>query len=146
MMFIEFSVHTLLILYSLCFQIQVIAGGKLMLENRLPYLCGGTFFVLLLRSLRKVHSKIGIKLYSSEGYTQTALIVALIKLFDSNYRAPKGTSLSTNTKGQSLLNRKRAALPVLWWRFLCVMFKCSVPIRGRKAIYREKERRVLDGQ
>lgn len=97
MMFIEFSVHTLLILYSLCFQIQVIAGGKLMLENRLPYLCGGTFFVLLLRSLRKVHSKIGIKLYSSEGYTQTSLIVALIKLFDSNYRAPKGTSLSTNT-------------------------------------------------
>lgn len=61
-----------------------------------PRLCGGTFFVLLLRAKRSRVKK-EIRQFGNGGVTNPELLKSLILLFDPDYTAPKGTSLETNT-------------------------------------------------
>lgn len=66
-----------------------------MAEN-IPYLCGGTFFVLLLRAKRS-RAKKEIQRYGSRGVTNPELLKSLVMLFDPDYIDLEGSSLSTNT-------------------------------------------------
>ena len=68
-----------------------------MIKEQIPYLCRGTFFVLLLRSKRKSSSKKDLRIYGSDGCNNTALMTALIMMFDPKYQVLAGSSLETNT-------------------------------------------------
>lgn len=61
-----------------------------------PRLCGGTFFVLLLRAKRS-RTKKEIQQFGNGSITNPELLKALILFFDPDYTAPFGTSLKTNT-------------------------------------------------
>lgn len=61
-----------------------------------PRLCGGTFFVLLLRA-KRTRAKKEIQKFGNGGVTNPELLKSLILFFDPDYIATAGTSLETNT-------------------------------------------------
>lgn len=67
-----------------------------MITTDKPRLCGGTFFVLLLRAKRK-RSKKEIKEFGNGSVTNPELLKSLIQFIDPDYIAPAGTTLITNT-------------------------------------------------
>lgn len=67
-----------------------------MINTDKPRLCGGTFFVLLLRAKRS-RTKKEIQKFGNGGVTNPELLKSLILFFDPDYIAPAGTSLETNT-------------------------------------------------
>ncbi|RLK63555.1 hypothetical protein D3H64_03775 [Atopobacter sp. AH10] len=66
------------------------------MKNSYPRLCGGTFFVLLLRA-KRTKAKKDIRKYSANGITNPEFLKGLITIFDSSYYEPSGSSLETNT-------------------------------------------------
>ena len=68
----------------------------MVMAEMIPYLCGGTFFVLLLRTKRN-RAKKEIQKYGSGGVTNPELLKSLVMLFDPDYVELEGSSLSTNT-------------------------------------------------
>ena len=67
-----------------------------MIHTDKPRLCGGTFFVLLLRA-KRTRAKKEIQKVGNGGVTNPELLKSLILFFDPDYIAPVGTSLETNT-------------------------------------------------
>lgn len=68
-----------------------------MINTNAPCLCGGTFFVLLLRAKRKSRTKKQLQQYGSDGLTNPAFMEHLIKLFNSDYYKPCGDTLENRT-------------------------------------------------
>lgn len=67
-----------------------------MINTDKPRLCGGTFFVLMLRA-KRTRVKKEIQKFGNGGVTNPELLKSLILFFDPEYIAPAGTSLETNT-------------------------------------------------
>lgn len=67
-----------------------------MINTEKPRLCGGTFFVLLLRA-KRTKAKKEIQKFGNGGVTNPELLKSLIMFFDPDYIAPAGSSLETNT-------------------------------------------------
>lgn len=61
------------------------------------YLCGGTFFVLLLREKRTGKTKKELQNFGSDSLSNTDLMASLIRLFDNTYKKPIGSSLDNRT-------------------------------------------------
>lgn len=68
-----------------------------MMNTNTPRLCGGTFFVLLLREKRKSRTKKQLQNFGSDGLTNVALMEHLIRLFDNTFTRPAGDSLDNRT-------------------------------------------------
>lgn len=68
-----------------------------MMNTNTPRLCGGTFFVLLLREKRKNRTKKQLQNFGSDGLTNVALMEHLIQLFDDTFMKPSGDSLDNRT-------------------------------------------------
>lgn len=68
-----------------------------MMNTNTPRLCGGTFFVLLLREKRKSRTKKQLQNFGSDGLTNVALMEHLIQLFDDTFMKPSGDSLDNRT-------------------------------------------------
>ena len=67
-----------------------------MITTDKPRLCGGTFFVLLLRA-KRTRAKKEIHKFGNGGVTNPELLKSLVLFFDPDYIAPTGSSLETNT-------------------------------------------------
>lgn len=68
-----------------------------MMNTDTPRLCGGTFFVLLLREKRKNRTKKQLQNFGSDGLTNVALMEHLIRLFDDTFMKPSGDSMDNRT-------------------------------------------------
>lgn len=68
-----------------------------MMNTDTPRLCGGTFFVLLLREKRKIRTKKQLQNFRSDGLTNVALMEHLIRLFDDTFIKPSGDSMDNRT-------------------------------------------------
>lgn len=66
------------------------------MKNSYPRLCGGTFFVLLLRA-KRTKAKKEIQKFSNNGITNPGLLKGLITIFDPEYYESSGSSIETNT-------------------------------------------------
>ena len=68
-----------------------------MVNTNTPRLCGGTFFVLLLREKRKNRTSKQLQNFRSDGLTNVALMEHLIQLFDDTFIKPTGDSMDNRT-------------------------------------------------
>ena len=68
-----------------------------MMNTDTPRLCGGTFFVLLLREKRRSRTKKQLQNFGSDGLTNVALMEHLIRLFDNTFIKPSGDSMDNRT-------------------------------------------------
>ncbi len=68
-----------------------------MINTNTLRLCGGTFFVLLLREKRNNRTKKQLKNFGSDGLTNISLMEHLILLFDDTFEKPAGDSMDNRT-------------------------------------------------
>lgn len=68
-----------------------------MMNTNTPRLCGGTFFVLLLREKRKSRTRKQLQNFGSDGLTNVGLMEHLIQLFDVSFEKPAGDSMDNRT-------------------------------------------------
>lgn len=57
-----------------------------------PYLCGGTFFVLLLRAKKQATKKRNKALGGSDGLTAPNILLGLIRVANPQFEKPGGDS------------------------------------------------------